>query len=133
MKPPAQDLAARLLVWQALSDLYLDTALSPDVTQGNARILAESPYSLTELHRILVDEVNPACLANLLSVAGTWTAFDSAWLKSRILARHQASLKWPARLLPIPRSVRRQTADLLARVAALRSCALAHTEPPASF
>ena len=41
MKPPAQDIAARLLVWQALSDFYLDTVLSPEVTQGNARILAD--------------------------------------------------------------------------------------------
>jgi hypothetical protein len=133
MKPPAQDIAARLLVWQALSDLYLDTALSPEVIQGNARILAESPYSARELSRILADEVNPVCLGNLFSVAGTWTAFDPAWLKSRILARHQASLKWPARFLPVPRSVRRQMADLLARVAALRSGSLAHTQPPASF
>jgi hypothetical protein len=120
MLPPQQDLAARRPVWQALSDLYLDTVASPAEIGGNARILAESPYTEVELRRILQEEINPACLRNLFSVAGVWTGFDSDRLQSRILARSARGLHWPPRLLPLPRSVRRQFAALLLRVTTLR-------------
>jgi hypothetical protein len=121
MLPPELDLAARRPVWQALSDLFLDTELSPAVCAGNARVLASSPYSVDELRRILFDEVHPACSRNLLAVAGVWTGFDAGWLESRILARRRARLRWPARLLPLRAAIRSQIDELLAQVAELRA------------
>lgn len=73
------DLDARIPVWTALSDLYLDTdvALSYDHI---VRTLAASPYPLDALRNILIDEVHPALCANLLQVAGEWAGFEPAWL-----------------------------------------------------
>ena len=73
----------RIPIWIALSDLYLDTdvALSHDCI---ARTLAVSPYSLDDLHEMLMYDVHPALYPNLLSVAGEWAGFDEAWLVQRI-------------------------------------------------
>lgn len=79
------DRDARIPVWIALSELYLDT----DVSAFHAAIaetLAASPYSPAELRAILIDDVHPALHANLLSVAGEWAGFDDAWLVERIEA-----------------------------------------------
>ena len=80
------DLAARAPVWEALSDLFLDT----DITlsrQWRASQLAASSYSLEQLEFILLHEVLPVCKYNLLSVAGVWDGFDQEWLKTKILGR----------------------------------------------
>lgn len=84
--PAADDLVARRPVWEALSDLFLDTdvSLSRDWRAGQ---LARSPYRIEQLEWILVDEVYPVCKYNLLSVAGEWAGFDLAWLEQRILRR----------------------------------------------
>ena len=80
---PADD--ARIPVWTALSDLYLDTdvGLSHDHI---VRTLAASPYSLEKLHEMLMYDVHPALYPNLMSVAGEWAGFDEAWLVERIAA-----------------------------------------------
>jgi hypothetical protein len=78
------ELSARRPVWEALSDLFLDTDTSL-AREWRVRVLASSPYSIQELERILIDEVYPVCLPNLLSIAGEWAGFDSAWLEDRIL------------------------------------------------
>lgn len=81
----ATDDDARIPVWNALSDLYLDT----DVALSHAyivRTLAASPYSLDELHGMLMYDVHPALYRNLMSVAGEWAGFDEAWLVERIAA-----------------------------------------------
>jgi hypothetical protein len=116
----ASDLADRRPVWAALSDLYLDTTLTPAMLEADARRLAASPYSLAELRAILADEVHPACAANLLATAGEWVPFDPAWLEQRILARRRSAWRWPSRLLPLRGAARRQADPLFARVAALR-------------
>ncbi len=88
----ADDLAVRRAAWEALSDLYLDTdvdALRPSV----ARRLAALPLSLDEIEHILLREVHPVLCANLLAVAGVWTAFDPDWLAATI-QRHRARPKW---------------------------------------
>src|SRR5262245_64306164 len=80
------DLTTRRPVWNALSDLFLDT----DVTLSRTwRIqqLAASPYSVEEIEQILIDEVYPICRSNLMSSAGEWSGFDLQWLEERILAR----------------------------------------------
>jgi hypothetical protein len=84
--PAASDaIDARIPVWVALSDLYLDT----DVTLSHdyiARTLAVSPYPLDDLHEMLMYDVHPALYVNLMSVAGEWAGFDEAWLLERIEA-----------------------------------------------
>jgi hypothetical protein len=84
MRPAHEDLQHRQPVWEALSDLFLDTdtSLSRD---WRVSVLAASPYSLRELEQILVDEVYPVCSANLFSVAGEWAGFDPEWLQGSIL------------------------------------------------
>jgi hypothetical protein len=84
LKPIADDLAARRPVWLALSDLFLDTDTSLSRV-WRIETLAASPYSMAELEEILLDEVFPACGANLLIVAGEWAGFDQDWLERRIV------------------------------------------------
>lgn len=79
------DRDARIPVWIALSDLYLDTEVST-FHDGIAATLAASPYSLEALRDILMDDVHPALYPNLLSVAGEWAGFDETWLVERIEA-----------------------------------------------
>ena len=71
LKSISEDIQARRAVWQALSDLFLDTdtSLSRD---WRVRELARSPYSVDELEEILITEVYPVCRGNLLSIAGEW-------------------------------------------------------------
>lgn len=83
------DLLARAPVWEALADLWLDTELADYQFDYIARVIAASPYSLEEVLAIHEEEVAPAVSANLLSVAGEWAGFDSAWLNER--CRHFAA------------------------------------------
>ena len=78
----------RLLVWDALSELFLDTELSERDVKRLADGLAQSPYSIAELKDILYFEVYPACKWNLLSVAGEWAFFDRKWIIENIGPRH---------------------------------------------
>jgi len=71
IKPAAEDLTARQPVWEALSDMFLDTDTSLS-RQWRADQLARSPYSIEQLEFILINEVYPICKYNLLSVAGEW-------------------------------------------------------------
>jgi len=84
-----EDLLARAPLWEALADLWLDTELADYQFDYIARAIAASPYSLEEALAIHDEEVAPAVSANLLSVAGEWAGFDSAWLNER--CRHFAS------------------------------------------
>jgi hypothetical protein len=93
VKPAAQDLAARQPVWEALSEMFLDTDVSVS-RQWRTDQLAASPYSLEQLEFILVDEVYPVCKYNLLSVAGEWAGFDQEMLQSRILRRLGSRLRF---------------------------------------
>lgn len=85
MPAACDDIDARIPVWVALSDLYLDT----DVTFSYdhiVRTLAASPYPLNALHEMLMYDVHPALYMNLMSVAGEWAGFDETWLLERIEA-----------------------------------------------
>jgi hypothetical protein len=93
IQPAAQDLSARRPVWEALSDLFLDTDPSSS-RQWRAEQLAASPYTLEQLEFILLDEVYPVCKYNLLSVAGEWAGFDQEWLQSKILRRLGSRLRF---------------------------------------
>lgn len=100
MKPPAADLQARAPVWEAMSELYLDTDTTRLHTAA-AQVFAASPYSLAELRDVLVYEVNPVLWANLYCVAGVWQGFGQDSLRTEIL-RRQTHSRWRRRLLPQP-------------------------------
>lgn len=74
-------------VWQALSDLYLDTELSEAQLEGIYQTLKSSGFSLKEIEFINLNEVAPVLQSNLLSVAGEWTGFDQEWLTAAITRR----------------------------------------------
>ena len=116
MAPAEQDLVNRRPVWAALSQLYLDSEASAADFRALAATLAGSPYTVDELRRILLSEVHPLCVVNLLQVAGVWGGFELEWLEKQILGRRC----WPVRLLPLRKSTLARAAPLFARVAELR-------------
>lgn len=119
-----QELAHRRPVWEALSDLFLDTDVSL-ARQWRVDILAASPYVEGELEFILIDEVYPVCKYNLLSVAGEWAGFDPQWLESRILqrasSRWRAFHSWNLGRLTVPRSTEWRATKSAIRVAREKS------------
>lgn len=86
LKPAAEDISARRPVWEALSDMFLDTDTSFS-RRWRVDQLAQSPYSIEQLEFILIEEVYPICKYNLMSVAGEWAGFDQDWLQAEILRR----------------------------------------------
>lgn len=80
-----KDLQQRLPVWEALSEFWLDTELTLAQLEGIALVIANSPYSVSEVRLIHDYEVAPALYQNLLSVAREWAGFDTNWLKERCL------------------------------------------------
>lgn len=99
MRPAHEDLIALEPVWEALSDMFLDTDTSLSL-DWRARQLAESPYSLEELESILAYEVFPVCIHNLMVVTGEWEFFDPLWLWEKILRRVGAR-RWMPRALQL--------------------------------
>ena len=69
------EIERRLPVWHALSDIFLDTELQSNDYQWIAGVLASSGYPQVELRFIFENEVAPAFIVNLLSVAGEWTSW----------------------------------------------------------
>lgn len=82
----AEDLAARRPVWEAISELFLDTDTTA-FEKEIIRVLAESPYSVAELDDILTYEVQPVLWPNIYG--WIWTGFDQQWLEAEILKRRR--------------------------------------------
>lgn len=97
MLAAASDLPNRRPVWQALSNIFLDTDVSAD-RAWRIEVLSNSPYSVEELQHILLDEVYPILKYNLISVAGVWDGFDQIWLEEQILGRQSSPLRFLHRL-----------------------------------
>lgn len=70
----------RLKIWQALSDLFLDTQIDDRTFAYIARVILETGYSPREVHNILWGEVFPVLKSNLSSVAGEWVGWPDDWL-----------------------------------------------------
>ena len=70
-----------------MSELWLDTELDAEDHRRIASVLRDSGYTIPELEAICRSEVAPVVSGNLLSVAGEWAGFDSAWLEEEILRR----------------------------------------------
>lgn len=71
-------------LWKYLSEFYLDTEYSSKVTQGLIQNIRNCGYDLIAVKRTNQKEVLPVLYANLIQVAGVWTAFDKEWLTSEI-------------------------------------------------
>lgn len=80
-----EDLARRRHVWQALSDLFLDTELTAAFYRSIARTVINSGYSPADIRGILWDEVFPVIEFNLRHPAGVWEGFPVEWLEEKIL------------------------------------------------
>ena len=81
-----EEIQQRQLVWEALSDLFLDTQNDGNSYQAIARAILSSPFTPEEIGAIYWQEVFPAFGGNLQSVAGEWTGFNSEWLREHILS-----------------------------------------------
>ncbi len=79
-----EEIKAREPIWLALSELWLDTALTERDLNHIASVMAESKYSLRELRDIYLYEVAPVLYPNLLNVAGEWAGFEEEWLYGKI-------------------------------------------------
>lgn len=78
------ELERRRPVWEAFSDLYLDTETRWYLPRI-AWVAARSGYPWVTLEGILRYEVGPVVSHNLLEVAGEWAMFDPEWLEGQIL------------------------------------------------
>lgn len=84
----------RFRVWDALSQFFLDTELDRLDYEYISDVLADSPFSLTELRDILYYEVYPPCKWNLFCVAGLWTGFHPDWIMAHIAPRKDKRSFW---------------------------------------
>lgn len=80
------EIEARVPVWDAIADLFLDTVIDAAMLERVADDLARSPFSIGELRDIYVIEVAPVVHRNLKIVAGEWAGFGREWLRQRIPA-----------------------------------------------
>ena len=93
LPPPQDDLSRRRPVWDALSNLFLDTELTEKDFRWIANVLVESDYDDAQLDHVLFNEVFPVCVANLRTPAGEWAGFDLDWLQDQILRNQPRFLK----------------------------------------
>ncbi|WP_424191506.1 DUF7079 family protein [Ampullimonas aquatilis] len=93
MLPARSDLQNRRPVWEVLSELFLhlDDALG---RSWRIDILARSPYSVTELEHILIDEVYPACRSQPLYFDEDGLYIDHGWLEEIILSKLASSWRF---------------------------------------
>ncbi len=78
-----EDLLNRAPVWEALASFWLDTELPDHELDHIARVLAASPFTIEQVQAIHRYEVTPAVSANLFSIVGEWSGFNSEWLNAR--------------------------------------------------
>ena len=79
-------LERRRPVWSALSELFLDNEIRPEIAHA-AFLCDASGYTVSELREIWFQELSPLLSKNLLSPAGEWAGFDQRWLEESIIAR----------------------------------------------
>jgi hypothetical protein len=79
------EVAARMPLWCALSDLLLDTQMQRQDYEAIARAAREGGFSVEQVRDIFEHEVFPALAFNLMDVAGEWAGFDPDFVRERIL------------------------------------------------
>ena len=96
MLDPSKDRKRRRPVWEALSDIFLDTDVQTGSLKLIAEVLAQSGYSDEELQSILFREVYPVLISNLYHPAGIWDGFRLEWLEEQIISNWSAREHEPA-------------------------------------
>ncbi|HEX6041835.1 DUF7079 family protein [Longimicrobium sp.] len=97
------EIQARLPVWDAIADLYLDNVVDARVIDSIARTLAASPFSVDELEAIYRYEVAPVVHGNLKTTAGEWAGWGHEWLREHMVphvARSGRFSRWWADTRP---------------------------------
>ena len=125
MVAPSEDLLRRRPVWQALSDLFLDTELTEAFYRYIARTVIESGYGPAEIRGILWDEVFPVLELNLRHPAG------SDPNSVRIANRAEIGMREPGEISGLDELSSEESApglELLARIGS-KAPALAFRQP----
>lgn len=78
------EVARRLPLWTALSDLFLDTDVMSSVPHI-ARTIVSGGWRLAEAEEVLRWEVRPAFYRNLLSIAGEWAGWPEDVVRDAVL------------------------------------------------
>ena len=86
MSSPDQDIDRRRPVWEALSTLFLDTALDDGERRHIAQAIVDSGYSRSQIETILWEEVYPVVQSNLRDPGGEWKGFNLDWMQQQILS-----------------------------------------------
>jgi hypothetical protein len=79
------EIEARLPLWCALAELFLDTEMQDHDYQAIARAALAGSFSADQVRDIFEREVFPAFAVNLMSVAGAWAGFRPDFVRERIL------------------------------------------------
>jgi hypothetical protein len=87
------EIARRLPLWVAMSELFLDTEPDSKDYISIAELIEEIDYTACEAETIFMNDVAPAFLANLLSVAGEWQGWSESFVRERVLAKRGARLE----------------------------------------
>jgi hypothetical protein len=83
----------RLPVWEAMADLFLDTAyLDIAGPKQVAERVRPAGFSPAELRSIFRDEVGPGFSFNGLEVAGEWAGWDRDFVRDRVTS--MLSSRW---------------------------------------
>lgn len=72
---------ARLPLWRAMSDLFLDTQTEDYMYRDIVQEIRASGLTLAEAESVFWNEVYPGLWLNLLSMTGVWGGFDPRWLR----------------------------------------------------
>lgn len=106
------DDAKRLAAWRTLSDLLLDTSLDHGHYVRMAAELRTTGLAPAEIRQMLFDDIAPALIPNLTSVAGEWAGWSDEFLRremARAADRGRAGdLGWRLRRLMARRTVTRE-------------------------
>lgn len=80
------EIARRLPVWCALSDVFLDAELDEHCYRDIVEVIGANGFAGVEAEAILRTEVAPAFAYNLWSVAGEWAGWSEATVRELVLA-----------------------------------------------
>ncbi len=76
----------RVQVWEAFSELFLDSYRTDEELQWLAEIIASSPFCFQELGHIAFCEVGPPCWPNSIAfLGGEGMSFGADWLIEKCL------------------------------------------------
>jgi len=89
MLPPEKDIASRSSIWNCMQMLFMD--VDPELElESISEVCANSKYSLVELEKILINEVQPSLRSNLLMVTiPEWRGYQIEDLTELILDKHR--------------------------------------------